>query len=1125
MRKKLLILFLGITMISFSQIPSYYNDVNLNLSGTALKDELATKIINTHHTNLSYTPGVWDALKQTDLVPNDNTRVFLIYGYDDNDGNYVTDRTRDKDANGGTAGTQWNREHVYAKSLGNPNLGTTGPGADAHHLRAADITFNSDRGSLKFATGSGNAGPSNGGWYPGDEWKGDVARMMMYMYLRYGNQCLPTGVGIGSTTASDPNMISLFLQWNTEDPVSAYETQRNPILESMQGNRNPFIDNPAFATQIWGGPQAEDKFGNPGGGDTEAPTVPLSLAASNTTQSSTDLSWLAATDNVGVTAYEIYQDATYIGSTSLLSYSVSGLTADTSYTFTVRARDAAGNTSADSNQASVTTLAGATGGGTTTELLISEYVEGSSNNKAIELANFTGSSIDLSQYSLKRNTNGGSSWGAAYALSGNLASGNTYVIANSSASSSVTSLADITTGSDALLFNGNDPVGLFKNNVLIDIVGTFSGGSADFAKDVTLRRKTSVTSPTTGYNTGEWDSFSVDTFSGLGTHSIDGGSTPDTEAPSTPTGLAASNILETSLTLNWNAATDNVAVIAYEVFQDGISIGTVSATSFNVTGLAAATSYNFTVTASDAAGNTSPASSVLTVSTIDTTAPSAPSNLSASNTTETTVDLSWNASSDNVSVTAYDIYQDATYIGSTSLLSYSVSGLTADTSYTFTVRARDAAGNTSADSNQASVTTLAGATGGGTTTELLISEYVEGSSNNKAIELANFTGSSIDLSQYSLKRNTNGGSSWGAAYALSGNLASGSTYVIANSSASSSVTSLADITTGSDALLFNGNDPVGLFKNNVLIDIVGMFSGGSADFAKDVTLRRKTSVTSPTTSYNTGEWDSFSVDTFSGLGTHSIDGAPSSVVLHEAFFESGWDGWIDGGGDCYRYSGSRSYEGSYSIRLRDNSGTGSAMTSPAFDISGYDTVTVEFYFNAYSMETNEDFFVRYYDGSSWTTVETYVSGIDFNNDSFYTATVTIDAASYLMASNAQFRFQCDASSNADHVYIDQVRITGNSTSSSAKRTTGNSIRFVKSHPADELPFALYPNPVKEGVAYIRAQQDVASVPYKVYNTIGQLVLEGKTIGAAVQLPGLDQGLYMLELHIEDERIIHKLIIE
>ena len=163
MKTKLTLIALFSVIAVFSQTPSYYNDVNLTLTGSALKTELATKIINTHTTNLSYTPGVWDALKQTDLDPNNSLNVFLLYGYNDADGNYVTDRTRGKDLNGGTSGTQWNREHTYPKSLGTPNLGTSGPGADAHQLRASDITMNSNRGNLLYITGSGNAGVTGSG--------------------------------------------------------------------------------------------------------------------------------------------------------------------------------------------------------------------------------------------------------------------------------------------------------------------------------------------------------------------------------------------------------------------------------------------------------------------------------------------------------------------------------------------------------------------------------------------------------------------------------------------------------------------------------------------------------------------------------------------------------------------------------------------------------------------------------------------------------------------------------------------------------------------------------------------------------------------------------------------------
>ena len=101
-----------------------------------------------------------------------------------------------------------------------------------------------------------------GNWYPGNQWKGDIARMIMYMYVRYPTQCLPNNVGVGSTSYSTfGDMPNVFLDWNAQDPVSQYEINRNNILNSIQGNRNPFIDNPYLASIIWNGPQAQDTWG------------------------------------------------------------------------------------------------------------------------------------------------------------------------------------------------------------------------------------------------------------------------------------------------------------------------------------------------------------------------------------------------------------------------------------------------------------------------------------------------------------------------------------------------------------------------------------------------------------------------------------------------------------------------------------------------------------------------------------------------------------------------------------------------------------------------------------------------------------------------------------------------
>ncbi|MFE3869743.1 reprolysin-like metallopeptidase [Flavobacterium sp. ZS1P70] len=189
---------------------------------------------------------------------------------------------------------------------------------------------------------------------------------------------------------------------------------------------------------------------------------------------------------------------------------------------------------------------------------------------------------------------------------------------------------------------------------------------------------------------------------------ITAGST-DTVAPSAPTTLAASGTTQTTTNLSWTASTDNVAVTGYDVYQGTTLIATVTGTTYSVTGLTAATAYDFSVKAKDAAGNISAASNVATVTTLapvaDTTAPTAPTTLVASGTTTTSTNLSWTASTDNVGVIGYDVYQGATLKATVTTTTYSVTGLTAATAYTFSVKAKDAAGNISASSNVVNVTT------------------------------------------------------------------------------------------------------------------------------------------------------------------------------------------------------------------------------------------------------------------------------------------------------------------------------------------------------------------------------------------------------------------------------------
>jgi fibronectin type 3 domain-containing protein len=198
---------------------------------------------------------------------------------------------------------------------------------------------------------------------------------------------------------------------------------------------------------------------------------------------------------------------------------------------------------------------------------------------------------------------------------------------------------------------------------------------------------------------------------------------PDTTPPANPSGLAATAASATQVNLSWTASSDNVAVTGYllERCQNAgcssfAQIATPTGTSYSDTGVSASTSYSYRVRAIDAAGNTSGYSTTAGVTTpiLDVTPPSAPSGLNATATSSTQIDLGWASSTDNVGVTGYQIERcqgtgcsNFVLVSTVSVTSFSSTALTASTSYSYRVRAIDAAGNASAYSNVASATTQA----------------------------------------------------------------------------------------------------------------------------------------------------------------------------------------------------------------------------------------------------------------------------------------------------------------------------------------------------------------------------------------------------------------------------------
>ncbi|HEY9051917.1 MAG TPA: fibronectin type III domain-containing protein [Gammaproteobacteria bacterium] len=184
---------------------------------------------------------------------------------------------------------------------------------------------------------------------------------------------------------------------------------------------------------------------------------------------------------------------------------------------------------------------------------------------------------------------------------------------------------------------------------------------------------------------------------------------PDTTAPTTPTNLQATNIVSNAVQLQWTASTDNVAVSGYRIYRNSSLLNTVTGTSFQDTTVTANTSYQYYVTAFDAANNTN-ASSTLVVSTPalivpDTTSPSVPTNLRTSTApTTSNVALAWNPSTDNIGVSGYRVYRNGSLIATAVSNSYTDNTVSASTSYTYVVLAFDAANNT-ASSNSLLVNT------------------------------------------------------------------------------------------------------------------------------------------------------------------------------------------------------------------------------------------------------------------------------------------------------------------------------------------------------------------------------------------------------------------------------------
>ncbi|MBP7205081.1 MAG: endonuclease [Candidatus Cloacimonetes bacterium] len=228
--------------------------------GTTIKGLLHSLLRTTHSTQYSYTAATTQ-LKYTDQDPNNSNNVIEIY----------TGWSVDADSYGGSA-TDWNKEHTWSKSHG--DFGDTAPaGTDLHHLRPCDATVNSAKSNKDFDNGGTaitDASPPPGytgetscyqtynTWEPRPVDKGDVARIIMYMAVRYEGTDTSYNLELVDHEYSDQSAnlpyygkLATLLQWHAADPPDEWEARRNDRIAERQGNRNPFIDLPGYAARIW----------------------------------------------------------------------------------------------------------------------------------------------------------------------------------------------------------------------------------------------------------------------------------------------------------------------------------------------------------------------------------------------------------------------------------------------------------------------------------------------------------------------------------------------------------------------------------------------------------------------------------------------------------------------------------------------------------------------------------------------------------------------------------------------------------------------------------------------------------------------------------------------------------
>ena len=536
--KKLYILSALIPCWFLGQIPSGYYDGTQGLSGYPLKSKIHEIILKNHNWYYGDLPAFYGTTDLDKYYENDNS-ILDIYSEKPNSADAYSYTVGNMVGSASAEGQGYNREHMMPQSTFSSDYPMY---SDLFFVVPTDARINQLRSNYpygesttvpsniyyNFTNGSKIGKNADTSYYTGrvyepiDEFKGDVARSMLYFAVRYEGKLGTFNYFPGSTNSNDTNplngteerafdswFLNLMLQWHSQDPVSQREIDRNNLVYAIQKNRNPFIDHPEWVNMIWNQSPV-----------LSTPPSPQNLSVSQISSHFVKLEWTdTSTETIG---YKIFVNGQYHGYTHNKSYFADHLLPSTHYTISVKAYN---NSYLESSEATTSTTTNATSS-YAKDLLITKYIEGTTSstnniyNNALEISNLTGHEVNLEQYKLNiqnyNSTTGTYYYSNSFQLEGKVAPGETFVILNpySHLSCYTIDQAKFVTASSPLTYTGSQYLELsFKGNP-VDVIGTKNTYNTN--NNVSLYRKPSILQPTENFNLSEWISHPMNYCNDLG---------------------------------------------------------------------------------------------------------------------------------------------------------------------------------------------------------------------------------------------------------------------------------------------------------------------------------------------------------------------------------------------------------------------------------------------------------------------------------------------------------------------------------------------------------------------------------------------------------------------------------